>query len=73
MPLFDLLRFSDGHEIAVIYYRTGYAPDHFNEEVSVLLSLLLILVIFVLLVLGCNLILTTRPVCTNEVVVLLNY
>ncbi|KAM3174103.1 hypothetical protein ACTXT7_011225 [Hymenolepis weldensis] len=24
--------FVDGHEIAVIYYRTGYAPDHFNEE-----------------------------------------
>ncbi|VDN97941.1 unnamed protein product [Rodentolepis nana] len=24
--------FVDGHEIGVIYYRTGYAPDHFNEE-----------------------------------------
>nr|CDS27752.1 glutathione synthetase [Hymenolepis microstoma] len=22
----------DGHEVGIIYYRTGYAPDHFNEE-----------------------------------------
>lgn len=24
----------DGHEIALIYYRTGYAPTHFDEEVN---------------------------------------
>lgn len=42
-----LLLFSDGQEVAVVYFRNGYMPQNYISEQVILKSLILLLVVLV--------------------------